>query len=210
MLAHNMIEKSPSESTFFQRFGKWIIAVVLVSAAAGGGYQYHRHQTEQIQLEAAQLFERFEDLAAQNDHKKMRDVAGQIISKYAETAFAPKVALMIAKSNIEHNDIKSAIEQLNWVSEHTQERALIAMAKLNLASIYLDQKNYATALKQVEEMSENPFAAFFADTRGDVYMAQGQKKLAKKAYQTALDLLGPNSQYRELVQTKLDGLGEDV
>lgn len=206
----NVKELSSQPASFWERFGKWIAAAVLASAVGVGGYQYYQYKTEQTQLEAAQLFDRLEELSAQNDHKKMRDVAGQLMSKYDDTAFAAKAALIVAKSNVDHQDVKSAIDQLNWVTAHSQERALVAMAKLNLASIYLDQKSYTEALKQVEEMPDNPFAAFFADTRGDIYTIQSNKKLAKKSYQTALDLLGPNSQYRELIQIKLDNLGDEA
>jgi len=47
----------------------------------------------------------------------------------------------------------------------------------------------------------------YADLKGDALLAQGKPAEARAAWQQALDKLGAQSPYRNLIQLKLDGLG---
>jgi predicted negative regulator of RcsB-dependent stress response len=49
----------------------------------------------------------------------------------------------------------------------------------------------------------------FEDQKGDIYVAQGKTGDAKAAYKAALEKLPPQGTYRQIVQVKLDGLGND-
>ena len=48
----------------------------------------------------------------------------------------------------------------------------------------------------------------FADLRGDVYFAKGSLAEARSAYQSALERTDTKSPYRNLIQIKIDALGE--
>ena len=65
----------------------------------------------------------------------------------------------------------------------------------------------------VEELLLRLFDALLvecvADLRGDVMVAQGKIAEARAAYKTAIDKSLPNSSYRNVVQIKLDALGDD-
>ncbi|MFN9000338.1 MAG: tetratricopeptide repeat protein, partial [Betaproteobacteria bacterium] len=63
------------------------------------------------------------------------------------------------------------------------------------------------ALQALERAHPEPFAALFADARGDVMVAQGNPEEARKAYQVALDKLPKSSAYRNVVEIKRDALG---
>jgi predicted negative regulator of RcsB-dependent stress response len=84
-----------------------------------------------------------------------------------------------------------------------------ALARLRLANVLLDEKDYDEAQKVLAIRPEPAFEALFEDVRGDVLAAQGKRTEAKAAYSAALAKLKPGDDAaRDLVQLKLDGLGE--
>ncbi len=80
----------------------------------------------------------------------------------------------------------------------------------------LDETSYDEALKQLAVEPPAPFAARYADVRGDIYAAQGKPAEAAKMYDDALakidaaakvEEVARHQAYRDLVQTKRDALG---
>ncbi|MGE5027939.1 MAG: tetratricopeptide repeat protein, partial [Betaproteobacteria bacterium] len=126
---------------------------------------------------------------------------------YPGTPYATRAALLAAGANLESGDAKSAKAQLQWVTEHAKEEGARDIARLRLAGILLDEKNYAETMKQLESPHEKAFDGLFADLKGDTLAAQGKMGEARAAYQAALDKMDEKSAYRQVVQMKLDGLG---
>lgn len=81
-----------------------------------------------------------------------------------------------------------------------------AIARLRLAGVQLDAKQYDAALKTLDAATAKEFAGLVADRRGDVLLAQGKKDEARKAYQTAWAAMDPKIDYRRLVEAKLTAL----
>jgi predicted negative regulator of RcsB-dependent stress response len=82
------------------------------------------------------------------------------------------------------------------------------IARLRMAAVLLDEKNYADALKQLDAKPVDSMAGLYADLKGDILAAQGKKEEARGAYQLALDRSEASSPYRGVIQLKLDALGE--
>jgi predicted negative regulator of RcsB-dependent stress response len=80
---------------------------------------------------------------------------------------------------------------------------------MRLANVLIDEKAFEEALKVLAVKPESSFEALFEELRGDVLAAQGKRGEAKTAYAGALaKLKAGDDAARELVQLKLDGLGE--
>ena len=105
-------------------------------------------------------------------------------------------------------DAKSAKAQLQWVIEHAKEEGARDIAQLRLAGILLDEKSYEEAMKTLGASHEKAFDGLFFDLKGDVLTAQGKMADARVAYRAALEKTDEKSAYRQVVQMKLDGLGE--
>ena len=105
-------------------------------------------------------------------------------------------------------DIARAKTQLQWVIEHASESSLQDTARLKLASILLDEKKFDDAMALLNATHPDAFTGLYADLKGDVLSAQGKTEEAKVAYKQALDKIESKSMYRNLIQLKLDGLGD--
>jgi predicted negative regulator of RcsB-dependent stress response len=187
--------------------GKGVIlalALVLGGFAAMQGWQaYKAKQTSG----AATLFAEVAKQVDSKDPKRINDAAGAVMEKYGSSAYASRAALVAAQASIEAKDAAHAKTQLRWVIDHASEPGLKEVARLRLASVLLDEKDYASALALLEGTHPDDYAGLYADLRGDVLNAQGKKEEARTAYQLALDKTDSKSSYHNLLQMKLDALG---
>ena len=188
--------------------GKLVMLVViaaLVTVAAFQGWRYYRtQQTER----ASTLFSQLQEAERANDAKRVRDIAPQILDKHGSSQYAGMAALAAAKAGVSTGEMEDAKKNLQWAADHAKEEEMRDVARLRLAGILLDEKKYDDALKLLSVKSGDAFAMLFADLRGDVLSAQGKAAEARAAYQIALDKSEANSNYRRLVEVKLDALGE--
>ena len=187
--------------------GNRVVGVVLVAAILMGGWRgWQYYQTKQTN-EAATLYQQFVEQLASNDAKRVNDAAAAVMDKYASTPYASRAALIAAQVNESVKDPAHAKTQLQWVIEHSKEDGLKSVAGLRMASLLLDEKDYAGAQKLLDAKHAASFDALYADMKGDLMNAQGNKAEARAAYQIAYDKLDAKSTYRNLVQMKLDAIG---
>lgn len=181
-------------------------ALLIVVVVMGGwrGWQYYRHQQA---VEAATLYQQFIQQLSSNDAKRINDAAAAVMDKFSSTAYATRAALLAAQVNEQVNDKARAKTQLQWVIDHAGEDTLKDVARLRLAAVLLDEKNYADALKLLETKHPDSFDGLYADLRGDVLSAQGKIDEARSSYKLAYEKIDAQSMYRNLIQLKLDALG---
>ncbi|HEU0219715.1 MAG TPA: tetratricopeptide repeat protein [Gallionella sp.] len=181
-----------------------LLAVVI---AMGGwrGWQYYQHKQSS---EAATLYAGFIQQLESNDAKRINDAAATVMDKYAATGYAPRAALLAAQVNEQGKETARARTQLQWVIDHAGEAGLKDVARLRLAAVLLDEKNYADAMKLLEARHPASFDGLYADLRGDILSAQGKNEEAMPAYKLAYEKTDAKSMYRNLIQMKMDALGE--
>ncbi|EXI92613.1 MAG: hypothetical protein AW12_00461 [Candidatus Accumulibacter sp. BA-94] len=201
-----------------------LVTGVVTAAAIGvlawqGWNYYQRSQTAM----AAMVYGSLQKAVADNDSQRIKAASGELFEKFGGTVYAPLAALSAARVMVDADDAKTASLQLRWVVDHGQDE-LRDLARLRLAALLLDEQAYDEALKQLDGNVGAAFAVRFLDSRGDVFSLQGKKAEARSAYQEALAKIGQadqtgkgkntlqaaqaNAAYRELLQQKLDALGE--
>ena len=186
-----------------------IVIIAAIAALVGGGSVagWKRYQADKLE-QAAQLFAGVEKGLRANDAKQVKESASPLMDRYAGTAYGGLAALAAAKTSFEAGDLKSAASHLQWAVDNAGDEETKAVARLRLAGVRLDEKQYDDALKLLQEKHPDAFAGMYADLRGDVLTAQGKTAEAKAAYKEALDKL-PREEgtYRLLVQAKIDAAG---
>lgn len=187
--------------------GKWVIAVLVIGLLGFAGTKFWKSYQSSQAAEAAKLYAEVMKQVTTNDAKRIGDAADALVSRYAGSAYAPRAQLLAAQASLQARDIAHAKVQLMWVIEHASETGLQDTARLKLASVLLDEKKYDEALKQLDAAHPESFTGLYADLRGDVLSAQGKVAEARVAYQQAYDKTDAKSVYRNLIQLKMDGLG---
>jgi len=201
-------EQIDALKTWWKENGNKLLGALLAVAivfAGWRGWQYYQHQQSG---EAATLYAAFIKQLESGDVKRVNDAAAAVMNNYPSTAYATRAALLAAQINEHGIDIARAKTQLQWVIDHAGEAGLKELARLRLAAVLLDEKNYEGALKLLETKHPASFDGLYADLKGDVLSAQGKAAEAKAAYQLAYDKTDDKSMYRNLIQMKMDALGE--
>ncbi len=200
-------EQVDALKAWWKENGKWVIGAVMLGLLSFSGIQFWKNHQAGQAAEAAKLYMEVEKQVATNDAKRISDAADALVSRYGSSAYAPRAQLLAAQASLQARDAERAKVQLQWVIEHASETGLQDTARLKLSSVLLDEKKYDEALKQLDAAHPESFTGLYADLRGDVLSAQGKVAEARAAYQQAYDKTDPKSAYRNLIQLKMDGLG---
>lgn len=184
-----------------------LLVVVAASLSVSAVFGWRYYQSRQA-FEAGQLYSQLQAAAGSGDLKKTQDIAALLVDQYPRTGYASLAALTGARAAFDSGDAAAATTRLQWVIDNGKEDEMRDTARLRLAAVLLDGKQYDAALKLLESRHADALSARYADLKGDVLVAQGKSDDARSAYQLALDKSDARSAYRALIRIKLDALGE--
>lgn len=201
-------EKIDSLKAWWDSYGTSVIvvlSVLIAGFAATQGWKIYQHQQR---TQAADLYVLLQQVQESDDAVKINDAAYLLMEGYPSSGYAPRAALIAARANVDAGDIKAAKENLQWVLDNAGEEELKDLVRLRLAGLLLDEEKHDEALKLLDTRHGEAFAGLYADLKGDINVAAGRIAEAQQAYQTAINMLGTNSNYFNIVRMKLDALGE--
>jgi predicted negative regulator of RcsB-dependent stress response len=194
---------------FWKRYGNlisWVLIVVFGAVAAWNGYQYwQRSQAAQ----AAVIYDEVERAAVAGDVAKLERALGDMKERFGRTAYAEQAALLAARIYHDKGNLDAAKGALAWVAGKASDDGYQAVARLRLSGMLFEAKAYDEALQQLTAPMPSDFNALAADRRGDILLAQGKKAEAKAQYEAAYKGLDERSDYRRIIEVKLNALGVD-
>lgn len=212
MAAYDLEEQDQLEDlkAWWKQWGNTISGVIIAVCVGVIGVQGWRWWSQQQAERGSALYNAVSVAARANDVAKAKDAMAQLTDKYGGTAYAPRAALIVAAMLNDTGDKAGAKAQLTAVIDRDTEDELKQIARLRLAAILFDDKQYDDALRTLDAKHDDAFAGIYADMRGDILSAAGRTAEARTAYTNSLARLDPRSPYRNYVQVKLDTLGGAV
>ena len=195
---------------FWKQYGNlitWFLIAVMGSFAAFNGWQYWQRSQA---VQASALYDEVERAANGGDVARVEQAWKDIHEKFGRTTYAQQSGLLAAKVFAEKGKPDAAKSALQWVADSSGDEGLKAVARLRLAAVLVEAKQYDDALKQLSSGIPAEFEALAADRRGDIYNLQGKKDQARGEYTKAWQTFPLESEYRTLVEVKLTALGVDV
>jgi predicted negative regulator of RcsB-dependent stress response len=193
---------------WWRKYGNLVTTVVLAVLVGIAGLQAWHYYTGQQSTAAGTLYAQLDTADQLNEAKKVQDIAASIAASHGSTAYAAMAQLRAAKSLAAANDLAGAKQRLQWVIDKAKEDEMRDVARLRLAGVLLDEKKADEALKLIETKHAAAFDGLYADLKGDILAVQGKRAEARAAYQLALEKTDARSSYRQLIQIKLDAMGE--
>lgn len=217
MATYDLQEQEQIEElkTWWKMHGTLITAVVVLLAVGVVGWQgwqwWQRSQTSQ----AAQLYGNMQQALMQQDVKRARLLAGELIDKYSSTSYAGMAAMLSGKVLVETGDLKSAQAQFGWAAEHATDQGTRDLARLRQAIVLAEEKSFDAALKLLAVPPAPSFMPRYLEVRGDILIAQGKSGEARSAYDEAMKALEsgrkaeglPPGPYLEILQAKRASTG---
>ncbi len=200
-------EQVDALKSWWNENSNWVYGLVTVSLLAFAGSQFWKqHQASQSEG-AASLYAEVMKQTASNDAKRIGDAADALADRFATSPYAVRAQLLAAQTSQQSGDAARAKARLWWVIEHANEEGLQHVARLKLAAMLLDEKQYDDALKHLGTAHPAAFDSVYADLKGDVLSEMGKVDEARGAYKQALEKADAQAAQHNLIQLKLDGLG---
>lgn len=194
---------------FWKQFGNIISGVLIVVFGSIAAYNVYQWLQRDKATQAAAMYDEVERTAKEGDPAKITRAFNDMKERYAGTTYAAQAGLLTAKTLYDKGQTEQAKAPLEWVASSAQDESYKAIAKLRLASILFESKGYDAALKLLDGMPKE-FDALASDRRGDILLAQGKRDEAKAAFEKAYKAMEERSEYRKLLEIKLNALGVDM
>ncbi len=158
---------------FWSQYGNlisWLLIAALAGLAAFNGWQYWQRKSAQ---EAAALYDELERAVQAGEADKIQRVWADVQAKAARAQQGQQAGLLAASALHGAGKSDEARQALAWVIDQSSDSGLTAVARLRLAGLELEAKDYAQALKALDFKPVAGFDSLQADRRGDVLLAQG-------------------------------------
>lgn len=201
-------EKLDALRAWWDKYGTLCAVLVFIVVAGIAGWRgwqwYGQHQASQ----AMGYFEALESATAQQGDEavaRIQAASRTLRDDFPKSGYTSRGVLVAAAALQSRNDLDGAREQLEWLIKENSDPALVPLARLRLAGVLLEQKQYDQALAQLDPAPAN-FAGLYADRRGDILAAQGKTQEARQAWESAVKELGQDP-VAQIVQLKIDALG---
>ena len=195
---------------FWQQYGNlisWVLIAVFGSIAAWNGWNYW--QSRQAG-QASVMYDEVERAAVAGNTDRVERAFSDMKAHFGRTTYAQQAGLLAAAALYDKGKADQAKAALAWVADNASDEGYQAVARLRLASIFMDAKQYDEALKQLNAAFPREFQALADDRRGDIYNLQGKKSEAKTEYEKAYKGMDDRSDARKLLEVKLAALGVDT
>jgi predicted negative regulator of RcsB-dependent stress response len=194
---------------FWKQYGNAITWVLIVVLGAFASWNFYQHWQRSQATQAAAMYDEVERVVKTGDMVKIERAFADMKDKFGATAYGQQAGLLVARQYFDAGKLDQAKAALTWVAEKSTDPGYQAVARLRLAGVLADSKAYAEALTQLAGPFPVQFEALVADRKGDVLMLEGKKEQARAEYDKAYRAFEPRTEYRRLVEVKLNALGVD-
>jgi len=173
------------EKTWLEKYGKWMLMVVVFLILGFGGVQYYSHYQNKQSLKASFVYDEMLFALQKQDIERARE-KGEVLLKQGQVPYAALGALMLAKMDIEQEKFSEAKEHLATLHFRDSPLVLQAVAKVRLARVLAVLKNYDEALNILNQDTITGFETLLDEAKGDIYLLKNEKQKASKAFQAAI------------------------
>ena len=188
---------------------KWSLmgGVVIGVGALWGGRAWLDNQQSYSEAASAVYQVMLEDVTqGKNDEAAIQGAL--LLGQFSDTAYSSLAALMMAKIKQEAGDGAAASAHLRWALDNTKNDAVRHEARLRLSRLMVAEGKYDDALSFLTGVEVGVYEPTYEQLKGDIYIAMGQPESARTAFMRALASAPPEERGRELLQMKLDNLGQ--
>lgn len=198
---------------WFARWGNLLIGGVLALLIGYGGFWFYQDRQEQARIDASDRYQQVLQLVGNTDNLSA-DQRTQLDTLFEElqeahpgSTYTVYTALLQARFAAVSEDYEQAEERLSWALERARDDSLGRLINLRLARVQFAQGEYDSALATLDAMDPGSQGVGYAELRGDVHAAQGNRSAAREAYAQAWELAQTQGLNRPLLQAKAETYG---
>ncbi|OQW93131.1 MAG: hypothetical protein BWK79_12760 [Beggiatoa sp. IS2] len=190
--------------------GTSVVAGILLGIALLYGWQAWQKYTQNKADANSFAYEQLLSSLEQGQIDKARAVAGTLLSEESNTLYAALSALNLARQDLEEGKIDASHAHLQWVLDQKFSPELTHIARLRKARLFIVQEQFDKAQILINGIEVGKFKGSYAVIQGDMALAQGKIDAARTIYTSALASEDLSKEYRDLLQRKVEDLGEQT
>jgi len=192
---------------FWSENGNGIIAGIVIGLGGFIGFNLYQDSVLEQELATSDAYQTLIE-SAEKEPDAFASKGDKFISENSSTSYASLTALALAKEMVDKKDWAQAEKYLQTAVDKAPSDGIKAIATVRLARIQVQQEKLAEALTTLSGELPESFTAAVQEIKGDVFLQQDKKDLARNAYQAAIDADGLTS--NPALQMKLDDLAQVV
>jgi len=187
--------------------GNAIIAGLVIGFSAFIGYNFYKEAQLEQELLTSESYQITQELVGKDE--QAYTVAGEkFIAENGESSYASLTALSLARESANHKDWSQVEKYLTTAIEKSADAGIKGIATIRLARVQIQLDQIEKALATLNSPLPESFKAAVEEIKGDAYLKQDKKDLARSAYQAALDVNDQSG--NSALQMKLDDLAETI
>ena len=204
--AYDDYEQSERVQKWLRQNGLSIVVGVVIGLIAIFGYQQWRNHRTAHQMQASGLYQQLQSVLDSHNTNAVDVLTQQLMNDFADTPYAMFAVSDRARRQVEDKQLDKALESLAWAEQHAPSPELKALVELRIAHVQLAKGSAQDALSALDRTPANSYAIVSQELRGDALVKLGRRDDALKAYQAAVQAMGPTAQQGNEVQLKIDDL----
>ncbi|AMG91435.1 YfgM family protein [Citrobacter amalonaticus] len=188
---------------FFAENGKALAVGVILGVGALVGWRYwNSHQTESAR--SASLS--YQTVVSSLSAGKAEDLsAAEKFAADNKNTYGALASMELAQQFVDQNQLEKAAAQLQQGLAATSDENLNAVITLRLARVQVQLKQADTALKTLDSVKGEGWAAIVADLRGEALLSKGDKQGARSAWEAGVKS-NASPALSEMMQMKINNL----
>lgn len=188
--------------------GAMALGLILAFGGLYGFKQWQRWEATKAQSASAEYHAMVDLLSSGNLDVAVANYE-TLKAEYPKSAYTALAALYMAGARIDSGQGDLAVPMLEFAMEAGDPEPIRTLARERLARLRLAQGEPDAAMQLLDSATATTgFEAQFAEIRGDISMARGDRDAAVSHYREALALLETGAGDRAYLVMKLEALGE--
>jgi predicted negative regulator of RcsB-dependent stress response len=147
-----------------------------VVIAVGGLFGYNQYESSKLnaEVEASVLFETLAEHVNDGELEDAETVAVELVTDYANTAYAAQSRLAMARLYMDKNRDQDAADSLRELLEMRGNQELRNIGRVRLARVLLYQEKAQEVVDLLVNEEDEAFSGLYAEALGDAYAALGR------------------------------------
>lgn len=170
---------------YWEENGNMIIAGIVLGFVGFIGFNYYKDNKLADELAVSDSYQTLIESSVK-DSKAFSENAAKFINENSTSSYASLTALALAKEAASTKDWAVAQTQLSAAIASAPTDGIKGIASLRLARVQIELAQYEKALTTLDKPLPESFTAAVEEIKGDTYLLQGKKELARNAYQVAI------------------------
>lgn len=192
---------------YLKKNGNALIAGLVIGLSGFIGFNYYKDKQLETELATSDAYQTLVE-SIQTKPDEFISSAEKFISENNESSYASLTALTLAHKAASHQDWPQVEKYLTTAIESSSDAGIKAIASIRLARVQMQLENIDGALKTLDASLPQSFKSSIEEVKGDAYLLQGKKDLARTAYQNAIAATAGKA--KSSLQMKLDDLAENI